>query len=165
VVVGSGALTGAEVAGVVGVAAVGDGGEAELRAELLHGGEELVLAVEAALAVVAEVVGAGHLLGLQDVERDAVGFGEGDGGGELFAGQAGGVGQDGKHVLAEDLVGFVGEIGGVHAAGVGDEEALMPAKVFVEGLLCGRHGISSRQGVSKELLRSSSLDEGCFVQR
>jgi len=44
-----GALAGAEVTGVVGVHAVGDGGEAELRAEGGHNVEELVFAVEAAV--------------------------------------------------------------------------------------------------------------------
>ena len=49
--------------------------------------------------------------------------GEGEGGGELRAGQGGGVGDDGEHVVAERLVRGIGEIGGVGSAGVGDEHA------------------------------------------
>ena len=70
VVLGGGLLAGAEVSAVVEVHAVGDVGEAVLGAELLHLGEELVFAVEAALGVVALVVGVFELGGLQDVGGD-----------------------------------------------------------------------------------------------
>ena len=53
------------------------------------------------------------------------------GGGEFGAGEGGGVGDDGEHVFAEGLMGGVGEVGGVGAAGVGDEEG---AEIFESGL-------------------------------
>ena len=56
-------------------------GEGFLGAELLHLGEELVFAVEAALGVVALVVGVFELGGLEDVDGDGVFGGEGEGGG------------------------------------------------------------------------------------
>ena len=86
-------------------------------------GEELVFAVEAALGVVALVVGVFELVGLEDLEGDVVFGGEGEGGGQFGAGERGGVGYDRQHFFAEGLVGCVGEVGGVCSAGVGDEEA------------------------------------------
>ena len=118
-----GLLAGAEFAAVVEVHAVGDVREAARCADLLHLGEELVFAVKAAVCVVALVIGAFQFVGLEDLDGDAVFGGEGKGGGEFGAGKRGGVGDDGLHVFAEDLVGGVGEIGGVGAAGVGDEDA------------------------------------------
>jgi hypothetical protein len=58
--------------------------------------------------------------------------GEGEGGGEFGAGEGGGVGDDRLHVVAEGLVGGVGEEGGVGAAGVGDQDAAELLQGFVE---------------------------------
>ena len=53
----------------------------------LHLGEELVFAVEAALGVVALVVGAFEFVGLEDLDGDVVVGGKGEGGGEFGAGE------------------------------------------------------------------------------
>ena len=63
---------------------------------------------------------------------DAVRGGEGEGGGELRAGQGGGVGDDGEHAVAEGLVRGIGEEGGVGAAGVGDEQRAEVREGLVE---------------------------------
>ncbi len=117
-----GLLAGAELAAVVKVHAVGDVGEASGAPESLHLGEELVFAVEAASGIVAGVVGVRELVGLQDFERDVLLLGKGQGGGELFARQGGGIGDDGEHARAKRLVGGKGEKGGVCAARVGDQD-------------------------------------------
>ena len=126
VVLGGCLLAGAEGCfrwgAVVEVHAEGNVAEVVVGAGVLHLGEELVLAVEAALAVVALVVGVFKLVGVEDVGGDVVLGGEGEGGGEFGAGKGGGVCDDGEHVVAESLMGDVGEVGGVGAAGVGDED-------------------------------------------
>ncbi len=84
-VLSGGLLAGAEggdVGGaVVEVHAIGDVGEVPGAAKALHNREELVLAVEAAVGVVALVVGVGELFGLEDLGGNAVVGGEGQGGG------------------------------------------------------------------------------------
>ena len=121
-----GLLAGAEFAAVVEVHPVGDVLEAAPGALGLHLGEELVFAVEAALAVVADVVGVVEFVRVENVGRDAVRGGEGEGGGEFGARQGGGVGDDGQHPVAEHLMRDPGEVGGVGAAGVGDQHAFQP---------------------------------------
>ncbi|HMH15578.1 MAG TPA: hypothetical protein VK578_20930, partial [Edaphobacter sp.] len=81
VVLGGGLLAGAEVATVVEVHAEGDVTEVTGGALGFHLGEELVFAVEAALGVVALVVGIFELGGLKDVGGNRVLGGEGEGGG------------------------------------------------------------------------------------
>jgi hypothetical protein len=124
-------------------------GESEAGALGFHLGEELVFAVEAALGVVAAVVGLVELGGLEDVGGDAVFGGEGEGGGELGAGQRGGVGDDGEHAVAEGAVRPVGEEGGVGASGVGDKDGGM-VKTFPQ---CGR----ALKGASFSSMRGSTL--------
>ena len=97
-----GFLAGTEVAAVVEVHAIGEVGEAELEARGFHLGEELVLAMEAAVAVVANVVWVVEFAGLQDVSRDAVFGGEVERRGQFPAGQGGRVGDDGEHAVAEN---------------------------------------------------------------
>ena len=132
VVLRGGLLAGAELGPVVEVHAVGDVGEVAGGPGLLHLLEELVFAVEAAMGVVALVVGIFKLVGAEDLDGDVVVGGEGEGGGEFGAGERGGVGDDGLHVFAESLMGGVGEIGGVCAAGVGDEDAAELLQGLVE---------------------------------
>ncbi len=89
VVLRGGLLAGAELGAVVEVHAVGDVSEAAGCAALLHLGEELVFAVEAAVGVVALVVGVVELVGVEDLDGDVVVGGEGEGGGEFGAGEGG----------------------------------------------------------------------------
>ncbi len=119
-----GLLAGAVVAGVVGVEAVDDVRDAAGGALALEDGEELVLAVEAAGGVVAGVVLAGELGGGDGDERNGLRGGEGYGLAEMAAGERGRVRDDGEHAAAEDGVSGMREIGGVDAAGVGDDDAL-----------------------------------------
>jgi len=128
------ALSRPVVGGVVEVATVGDCGKPELFAQSFHRREELVLAVEAALSVVRDVGFALHLAGLQNVQRDVVFAGEGDGRGQFLAGQAGRIGDDGEHIVAQHLVSFVGEISGIDAAGIGNQEPTVLAEDAVEVL-------------------------------
>ena len=79
--------------------------------------------MEAASGIVALVVGVVELVGLQDLHGNFVLGGEGERGGEFSAGKRGGVGDDGEHFLAEGLMRDVGEVSGVGAAGVGDQDA------------------------------------------
>ena len=117
---------------VVEVHAVGYVLEATDDAGLLHLGEELVLAVEAAVAVVALIGGVFEFAGVEDVGGDVVLGGEGECGGEFGTGEGGGVGDDGEHIVAEGLIGGVGKVCGVGAAGVGDEDRSEVAKCGLE---------------------------------
>ena len=123
---GGGLLSGAELgcAGrlVVEVHPVGEVGEAEPQACRFHLGKQLVLAVEAALGVVADVIGLVELSGLQDVGGNAVLRGEGQSGGKFLARQRGGIGDDRQHTAAERLVRSIGKVRGIGAAGVGDKQ-------------------------------------------
>ena len=111
-------------------------GEAELRAQCLHDGEELVFAVEAAVGVVAGVLGRGRVLRWHDVERHAERSGKGAGLVEVAAGEAGGVGEDGDHAVAEDAVRGGGQKGGVDAAGVGHHEAAQLSEFWPSSRAC-----------------------------
>jgi hypothetical protein len=94
--------------------------------------------VEAAVSVVALVIGAFEFVGLEDLGGDVLRGSEGKGCGEFGARQGGGVSDDGEHFVANGLVGGVGEVGGVGAAGVGDEDT---AEVSQGGLeKCGLGG-------------------------
>ena len=120
--VGGGALAGAVVAAVVEVHAVGEMREAEALARGFHLGEEFVLAVEAAVGVVAGVVGRFELAGVEDVCGDRVSDGKGKCFRKLFPRERGRVGDDGDHAVAEHFVRDIGEECGVGTAGVGDQQ-------------------------------------------
>ncbi len=123
-----GLLAGAEVALIILVHAVGDGVESAGGAEIFHDGEELVFAMEAALAVIAGIFGAVEFCGRDDFEGNPMFVGEGDGVGEMGAGQAGGVGDYCEHIGAEFAVRGPGEVSGVYSSGVGDEDATQVAQ-------------------------------------
>ncbi len=61
------ALTGTEIAGVVGIHAIGDGRKAKFCAQRFHDREELVFAMEAAVRVVALVFGTIQFVRSHDV--------------------------------------------------------------------------------------------------
>src|ERR1700743_3199433 len=93
-------LSRAKVALVVSVHAVGDGVEAARLAEIVHDLEELILAVEAALSVIAGVFRAVEFRGSDDFNGDSILIGESDRIGQLSAGEAGRIGDYGQHVVA-----------------------------------------------------------------
>src|SRR5260370_42645233 len=68
-----GAMAGAEVEGVVGVDAIGGGGETALLGEGVEDGEELVLAEEAAVGGVGAVRGIFHFAGFDEFVMDVKG--------------------------------------------------------------------------------------------
>ena len=113
----------AEVAGVVGVHAVGDRVETELLAQRAEHLEELRLAVEAAVRSIDAVGLALHLVRGEEAVRDA----------ELAAhalrhravagGIGGRVGRHREHSVAEDAVGGEGQVARVDPAGEGDDQA------------------------------------------
>ena len=113
---GCGLLAGTEFAIVVEISTISNVCEVEGGAGLLHLGEEFVFAMEAAASVVAPVVGAFEFAGVEDLCRDVVFGSEREGSGQFGAGERGGVGDDGEHFFAEDLMGCVGEVRGVCAS-------------------------------------------------
>jgi hypothetical protein len=128
VVLRGGLLAGTKVALVILIHTVGDCIETARGADLLHDCEEFVLAVEAALAVVAGIFWAVEFGSRDDFEGDSVFIGEGDGVGEMGAGQARRIRNYSQHVFAEFAVRDPGEIGGVNAAGVGHKHAAQLAQ-------------------------------------
>jgi hypothetical protein len=69
-------LTGAEIAQVVDIHAVDDVADGALMAELFEAGEELVLAMETAVGVVADVIGIVEFVGVDEFVHDAEARGE-----------------------------------------------------------------------------------------
>jgi hypothetical protein len=93
-----------------------------LHARGFHLGEQLILAVEAAVVVVASVVWVFEFAGLENVDGNAVLRREGKGRGQFLAGQRGRVGNYGEHTSAQSAMDGVGKIGRVRTAGVGDQQ-------------------------------------------
>ena len=129
---GGGLLTGPKFTFVVEVHAIGDGGETEGGALGFHLGEKFIFAMEAALSIVAGIVGVGKFGRLENLEGDVVLLGESDGIGEFFAGQRGGIGDAGEHAGTERPVSGEGEEGRICAAGIGDEDGAEVLESLVE---------------------------------
>ncbi len=88
--------------------------------------------MKAAGSVIAGVFGPVEFVGDDDFERDSLFAGEGDGVRQLGASQAGRIGDDGQHVVAQDLMRGPGEKSRVHAAGIGDQGASQGAEMLVK---------------------------------
>src|SRR5713226_7730242 len=84
-----GAMAGAEVEGVVGVDAIGGGGETALLGEGVEDGEELVLAEEAAVGGVGAVRGIFHFAGFDEFVMDVEGADQVFDCGAIVGGEAG----------------------------------------------------------------------------
>ncbi len=84
-----GAMAGAEVEGVVGVDAIGGGGETALLGEGVEDGEELVLAEEAAVGGVGAVRGIFHFMGFDEFVMDVKGADQVFDCGAIVGGEAG----------------------------------------------------------------------------
>jgi hypothetical protein len=123
VMLARGLLSGAKVACIVGVDAVGDGVESAGLAISFEDGEQFVLAVKAAHGIVADVGGILKFLRFHDLDGDGSLAGKVECVVEVSARQAGGIGDHGEHFSAEGLVGHPGQESGVHATGVGDDQA------------------------------------------
>jgi len=145
-----GLLTGAKIALVVGVDSVGDGVEFVGLAVTFEDGEQFIFAMETAHGIVADVGG----FSSSCVSTTSTGFrahAEGECVFEVVSRQAGGIGNHGAHLGAERLMRGEGEKSGVHAAGVGDDEAtaasedLAQASAFSSSVaLCSESPLSSK---------------------
>src|SRR5438552_14058496 len=128
----SGRLARAKVSLVVQIYAVGDGIEAPASAEFLHYGEQLILAVETAGRVIANIFRPVQFIGDDDFERDSVFAGESGGVSQLGASQARRIGNDSQHIVAQDFMRCPGEKSRVRAAGIGDQGSSQGAQVPVK---------------------------------
>ena len=122
VVLAGGILAGTVVALIVDVNSVGDRPELALVAKALHLSEEFVLAVEAALAIVADVLGIVHFEGRDHVQWNRVFLGEGYGILQVDARKGRRIGDYGKHLVAEHAMSFPSEVGGIDSARIGDQQ-------------------------------------------
>ncbi len=121
-------LSGTVVALIVRIHAVGDDVEAVFCAELLHHREELVFAMKAARGVVLAVFGVLHLGGRNHGERNFLFLREGYGVVHLRASQAGRVGKNRQHFVAEFAVRGPCQEGGIDTAGVSHQHASQRAQ-------------------------------------
>jgi len=106
--------------------------EPELQPGGLHLCEELILAVEAALRIVANVVRLFELAGVQDVGGDCVLRCKRQRGGEFFAGQRSGIRDDGQHAVTQCLMRNIGQIGGVRSTRVSHQQRPQRAKRLLQ---------------------------------
>ena len=144
-------VAGAVGGGIVGVFAVGDGGEVAFAGEGVHAGEEVGFAEVATVEGVAGVVRIFHFLGMDDFDRGAELAGEGEGVGEGLAREAGAVGDDAEHLVAQGAVGVGEEAGAIDAARVSDEQRGVGAQDRGEGVEFGGHaGNVSRKGAKAQ---------------
>ena len=128
-----GALARAVIRAVVGIHAKGDARKSQLSAQRFHGGEKRVLAVEAAVGVVALVVGALQFAGLDNAQRNLLLARKGLGLFQVSPRQTGRVGQHGQHTAAQNAMRRGRQVRGVHAAGVGHHQAAQLSQALFQG--------------------------------
>ena len=104
-------------------------------AHLLETREQLVLAVEAAVGIVAGVVGILELGGADVLVHQAESLDERLGVALVGFGKRGRVGGDGDGIGTEHVVGGPGQVGRIGAAGEGDNHAAHGAQIGEEPLL------------------------------
>ncbi len=122
VMLGGGFVAGAKIESVVGVDAVGDGGNVLCNGKFVQDCEEFVFAEVAAVAGVGAVRGVVHFVRFDKFVADRELLEEGS---ELVAVVGGVRGRncgDGERAITERLVSGPGEVGGVGAAGKSDDE-------------------------------------------
>ena len=117
----SGASAGAEVAGVVEIAAVEDRCESSLAGDLCQSSVQLVFAVEAAVRVVLHIIGVVHLARVDELVRDPDLSRERLRLFYLRRRHRGRDARDCERLFAEDVMRDGGDERGVHAAGIGDD--------------------------------------------
>jgi len=158
-VLAGGLLSGAEVALVIKVDAVGDGSKAALGAQRLHHSKKLIFAMKAALAVVANVVGVVEFGGDDDFDRYGLFSSEGESIGELRSGQAGRIGDHCEHFLSEFAMGNPGQIGRIDATRVGHQHAAKLAQVRPELSFLRENGMIRRHVV---MVTGRMVGNRCF---
>lgn len=117
-----GALAGTPVAEIVDVDAVDDIRYPAFLAHLIQTGEEFVFAVEAAVFVVLYVFGVIEFEGFDVFVADLEIAGELFGVAFVGLGDGGGIGSDGDGVFTDGLDGGPGEVRGIGATGIGDDD-------------------------------------------
>ena len=135
------------IALIVSIHPIGNDVEIILRAKFFHHSEELILAEEASRRVVLAVLGAFHLAGLNDGQRNALFLREGDGVTHLRAGQAGRVGKHGQHVLAQFAMRGPGEESGVDSSRISHQHATQSTQVLVQRLRLGVQDVDRTRDV------------------
>src|SRR5437764_8709069 len=97
----SGLLSWTEIAQIIAVHTVSNCCEAAFLSKLMHGFEQLILAVEAAHSIVTHVCGPLHLLCLNNLHRYPLLLGERESVLKLGPRQTRRIGNHGQHVLAQ----------------------------------------------------------------
>ena len=130
---------------------------------VFHHRKKFIFALKAALAIVAHIFRTVEFRSGDHFQRNALFVGEGDGVGQMGAGQAGRIGDDRQHVGSESAVSDPGEIRGIDAAGIGDQHAAEVAQLRLqlrslrgEG---GFGGLHSHYGTSPGVGMSSQHDQ------
>ena len=116
-------LSGTPVALVVEIDSIRDGIEASCLPQFFHQSEQFILAEEAALRIVAHIFWTIEFRSSDRFQRDRLLFGKCNCVGQLGSRQAGGIGNDGQHILPQHLMCSPSEVGGIHTAGIGDQDA------------------------------------------
>src|SRR6202035_1120934 len=125
-------LSRAEIALVVQIYAVRESIVAARRPEALHQREQFIFAEETTLPIVAHVLWAIQFRRRNYFQRDRLLAGKTYRVGQLSARQAGRIGNNRQHFLPQGLIGRPGEISGIYAAGISDEQASHPLQVSLE---------------------------------
>src|ERR1700722_6512497 len=123
VMLSGGCLSGPEISLIVEVDAVDDRVEPTRGAEILHHREKFIFAVEAALAVIASILGTIQFGSRDYLKRNLFFVRESYSVCQLRARKAGRIGDDRQHIFAQNLMCGPGQVGGIDAAGVSDEDA------------------------------------------
>src|SRR5215469_10496896 len=121
-----------EVPLIIEIYAVSNRIKATLRAQLFHGYEEFILALKAALAVVANIVGTIEFRGIDHFKWKALFIRERNGIGQLRAGEAGGICDDRQHLVSQSAVRSPGEICGIHASGICHQQTAKSKQLALE---------------------------------
>src|SRR5208282_869756 len=129
-----GLLPGAKIALVGGVDSIGDGVEPAALAVAPKDSEQFVLTVKTTHGIVAGVRRIFQFLRFHNLERDFALPRKSERVFEVSPRQAGGIGNHGEHLAAEDLMRGPGKKSGVHATRVGDDQATAACKYLPQAL-------------------------------
>ena len=122
--------------------------KAQFFPKLLHAGEQLGLAVEAALRVVTLVVGVVEFFRLQNARGNTQLGGEGERRSQFAARQGSGVGDHRQHLWPERALRGKGQERGVRAARVRDQQrpGCFQGGVQLRGFVSQTHSVHCRRG-------------------
>ena len=158
-----GLLAGTEIALVVGIDAVGDGIEPVGFAVAFEDGEQLILTVKTAHGIVAGVSGVPQFLCFHNFAGNSAVAGEGKRVGKMSTREARGIGDYREHRGAQCLVCRPGEKGGIDAARVRDDQALVAGEVLAQAagfLVQGWLGVHDKDLSSRVFALTGNLQHG-----